>query len=127
MKRVLFAVAAAALVSGCATSSGYTDMGYTPLVDLKPGQGLNYQQDLSECAAYAQQRAGAGASAAGGAVFGAIVGGLLGAALGGHNMARDMAILGGATAAGQGAAMGEGTQRDIIRRCMSGRGYTILD
>lgn len=27
----------------------------------------------------------------------------------------------------QGAAAGEGTQRDIIKRCMQGRGYSVLN
>ena len=69
---------------------------YQPLVDSRT-QGANYSQDLAECQAYATQRAGAADGAVAGAVFGALLG----------------------------AAAGEGTQRDIIKRCLAGRGYRI--
>ena len=120
------AILLCAALAGCATT-GQTDMGYTPIVDLRAGQGATYQADLSDCTAFANQRMGAGNAAAGAAIFGAIVGGLLGAALGNHTLARDMAIVGGVSAAGTGATAAEGTQRGIIRRCLTGRGYTVLD
>lgn len=123
--RLFIAAIAACTIAGCATQ-GYTDMGYQPVVDLKPGQ-THYQQDLSECSQYAQQRGGAQQGAVGGAVAGAIVGGLLGALFGDSRLAGQMAVVGAVTTAPGAAAQAEGTQRDIIRRCLVGRGYSVLD
>ena len=126
MKTTITIIAICAAIVGCATT-GQTGMGYTPIVDLRADQQASYQADLSACTSFANQRLSAGQGAAGGAIFGAILGGLLGAALGNGRLAADMAIVGGVTAAGSGAAAAEGTQRDIIRRCLANRGYAILD
>lgn len=103
--------------AGCAT--------YSPMIDhststAPPGR---YQQDLSECQAYAD-RVSVGA--------GAIIGGVAGAALGaavfavfGANPVEGAAF--GAGVGGLQGAVGSGmSQVDVIRRCMQGRGYTVL-
>lgn len=126
MMKYQIALISVVLLSACASSGGYTDMGYRPVVDLQPGQ-TNYQQDLDDCARYAQQRQGAGQSAAAGAVAGAIVGGLLGALFGDSRLAGQMAVVGAVSTAPGAAATAEGTQRDIVRRCLAGRGYRVLD
>lgn len=124
--KIVTIIAATMILAGCATT-GQTDMGYTPIVDLKPEQQATYASDLDACTAFANQRIGAGNAAAGGAIFGALVGGLLGAALGNHTLARDLAVVGGVSAAGSSATAAEGTQRDIIRRCLINRGYAVYD
>ena len=124
--KIVTIIAATAILAGCATT-GQTDMGYQPVVDLRQDQQATYAADLDACTAFANQRMSAGQGAAAGAVFGALVGGLLGAALGNHTLARDLAVVGGVSAAGSSATAAEGTQRDIIRRCLVGRGYTVLD
>lgn len=118
-------IAACALATGCATT-GYTDMGYAPIVDMAGVQGSTYQADLDDCQQYAQQRAGAGTGAVAGAVAGAVFGLLLNAAIGGGYRS-SLAGVGALSGAASGATAGEGTQRDIIRRCLSGRGYRVLD
>ena len=118
----LIALAAAALLAGCATAPGGAN--YAPMVDT--GQRLgDYNADLAECQSYAQRAAGAGEGAAAGAVGGAVVMGQLSAILGGGGHGRWAAV--GAVAGGlQGAAQGEANQREVVVRCMQGRSYNVL-
>ena len=61
-----------------------------------------------------------------GAVAGAILGGILAAAAGpgySRSSTAKVGAVGGAVGAG---AQGETDQRNIIRRCLSGRGYKVL-
>lgn len=82
-----------------------------------------YATDLRECQAYAEQ-VSPGANAAVGAVIGGGLSFIL-AVIGGGD--RDMFTGIGATlGAAEGAASGIDGQKDIIRRCMSGRGYRVL-
>lgn len=118
----LIALAAAALLAGCATAPGGAN--YAPMVDTGHRIGV-YEQDLAECQQYAQRAAGAGDGAVAGAVGGAIVMGVLSAILGGGGNGRWAAA--GAVAGGlQGAGAGEANQRAVVVRCMSGRGYQVL-
>lgn len=116
-------ILSAAILAGCANTGAQ----YQPLVDSRT-QGANYSQDLAECQAYATQRAGAADGAVAGAVFGALLGVALLAVGGGRGGWGNEAAAVGAVAGGlQGAAAGEGTQRDIIKRCLAGRGYSVLN
>ena len=121
---ILIATLAVGLIlTGCATSPGGAN--YRPMVDTGARIGV-YEQDLAECQSYAQRVAGAGEGAAAGAVGGAIVMGLLSAVLGGGGHGRWAAA--GAVAGGlQGAGAGEANQRAVVVRCMSGRGYQVLN
>lgn len=107
------------MLAGCATSGA----NYRPVVDLHNRDPGRYQTDLSECQAYATQRM----DAASGAVAGAVAGALLGAFLtprGSRNyVAGRGAVLGGL--AGAGGA--NETQETIVKRCLAGRGYSVLN
>ena len=121
--RLIAAFAAIALLAGCATSPGGAN--YAPMVDTGHRIG-DYNADLAECQSYAQRAAGAGDGAVAGAVGGAIVMGVLSAILGGGGHGRWAAA--GAVAGGlQGAGAGEANQRAVVVRCMSGRGYQVLN
>lgn len=122
MKKILTTLIAVALLAGCATAPGGAR--YEPLIDVKPGQ--NYAQDLEQCQAYAERVAGAGTGAAAGAVAGALAMGILSAVLGGGGHGR-WAAVGALTGSASGATAGETNQRDVIRRCMAGRGYSVLN
>ena len=122
--KAVAAALAAALLTGCATAPGGAQ--YVPLIDIKPEQGANYSADLTDCQAYAERAVGAGAGAAGGAVAGALAMGILSAVLGGGGHGR-WAAVGALSGAASGAAAGETNQRDVIRRCMDGRGYSVLN
>ena len=116
-------ILSAAILAGCANTGAQ----YQPLVDGRT-HGANYSQDLAECQSYATQRAGATEGAVAGAVFGALLGVALLAVGGGRGGWGNEAAAVGAVAGGlQGAAAGEGTQRDIIKRCLAGRGYSVLN
>ncbi|MFO0996427.1 MAG: glycine zipper family protein [Alphaproteobacteria bacterium] len=123
MKPVI-AATAAILIAGCANS-------YRPIVDSKGTDMSNYEQDLTECRSYASQVSPAG-TAAGGAVLGAAAGGALGAvggAFSGHpgfGAARG-AALGGTGGLLAGGYKGAQDQTHIVRNCMRGRGYRVLD
>ena len=110
---------AVAVLAGCATTGAH----YVPVVDTKGHDAEAYAVDLSDCQAFATQRA----NAAQGAVAGAIVGALLGALIAphgyGNQFATSGALMGGVSA---GADANE-TQETIIKRCLSGRGYSVLN
>ena len=113
------ALGAASLLSGCAVEQ------YRPLVDSGVSRG-SYEADLADCQQLAAERPAA-QQAAGGAAVGAVLGGLLAAAVGlrGNDVAR-VAAWGAANGGLQGAAVGSAQQRDIVDRCMAGRGYNVV-
>lgn len=124
LSRTLCTIAAIAVfISGCASAP--TGENYIPLVDVRAGEGHRFQQDLNDCQAYAAQRGDAASGAVAGAVAGALFGAVLGAIVGVSR--NELAGVGALTGGLQGAAHNEGSQRDIIRRCLTGRGYTVLD
>lgn len=103
------------LLSGCAN--------YRPIVDSRGVDNVAYERDLSQCQAYADQVSPAGGAAAGAAIGAglsfilAVIGG------GDRGMSAGMgAVLGGAAGVGGGAD----AQVNIIRNCMNGRGYRVL-
>ena len=105
----------AAVTVGCAGAN------VRPLVDMKGVNDAAYEKDLSECQAYAQQQSGMGETAAKGAGAGAVVGGLLGLVTGGN-------ATGIVQAAGAGGAFtGNQAQEAVVKRCLSGRGYKVLN
>lgn len=117
MKLTLIAIAIA--LSGCATRGA----NYVPVVDTKGRDQTALAVDITDCQLYAAQRA----DAATGAVVGAIFGALLGAALmpAGH---QHWGAQQGAIAGGLGGAYGANdSQETIIKRCLSGRGYSVLN
>lgn len=117
--KAIAVLVAASMLTACASAP------YRPVIDPKGQDMANFHIDLTECRELSEVR-DAGASAADGAVAGAIFGALLGAAIGGS----DGAKLGAKAFAVQGAAAGAGdavlTQQQIVKNCMSGRGYKVL-
>jgi outer membrane lipoprotein SlyB len=111
-------------VSACAQT-------YHPVVDMQGVDPSRYAGDLSVCRQYATQ-----VSPAEDALIGTLAGGLLGAALGaatgaavgapGTGAAIGAAAL-GIGGLGGGVAHGVSAQMDIIRNCMRGRGYAVLN
>jgi outer membrane lipoprotein SlyB len=107
---------------GCAN----TGANYRPIVDTQ-GVDLNrYEVDLRECQQYATQTMSAGQSAAAGAVAGALFGAILASAAGSRYDKNSTARVGAVSGAAGAGAEGETNQRNIIRRCLAGRGYKVL-
>ena len=94
------------------------------IVDTKGVNMQQYQQDLSECQEYAKQ---VDSKVGKGAVVGTVIGGGIGAVLDGSSGAAKGAGVGAITGTAKGAA---GTQREkskVVKNCMRGRGYKVLN
>ena len=119
MKCTVSAILTAALLAGCAT----TGANYVPLVDMRGKDQATFAVDLQECQAYARQRM----DAARGALVGAAIGAIFMAALaprGYRNYAAGQGAIVGAAAGGVGA---NETQETIVKRCLYGRAYNVLN
>lgn len=97
-----------------------------PIVDTKGIDQASYQRDLAECQHYASQVDTAG-KAAGGAVTGAVVGGAMGAVINGTKGARTGAGVGAVGGTAKGLARGTREQQQVVRNCLRGRGYKVLN
>ncbi len=119
----LAALLVAAQLAGCAN----TGANYRPIVDTKDVTDMSkFEADLLDCQNYARQSTGAGDQAVAGALAGAALGALLAAAAGSRYSRNQHAGVGAVAGAAAGAGQGETDQRSIIRRCLAGRGYTVL-
>ncbi len=120
MKAIACAVALC-ILGGCATAPrGAT---YVPLVDMKGKTEALFSADLKDCQGYADQRLSAERSAAAGAVVGA----LLGALIAPRGYKTSTAAVGAGAGAAGGAGNAQQRQEFIVKMCMSGRGYMVLD
>jgi hypothetical protein len=118
------AFALAGLLAACASH-------YEPIIDPATTRGDNLQRDLADCRGIAEQQnaagsvgtaglIGAGLGAGLGAIAGAFGGGAgTGAALG--------AALGGATGVAHGGLSSQHERDQIVRNCLIGRGYRVLN
>lgn len=85
-----------------------------------------YEADLKDCQQYSQQVLGPGTQAAIGAGLGALLGFVVNR-VAGSNYDSDAGAKVGAILGGVGgAASGADSEINVIRRCMSGRGYRVL-
>lgn len=106
----------------CAGSPG------KPIVDMKGVNAYQYEQDLQECSSYADE-VSVGTKTVGGAAAGAAVGAAVGAIWDGHNGnspergAATGAVLGGAGGAGSGLS----ERSRVVKNCLRGRGYRVLN
>ncbi len=112
------------ILSGCASTGA--GINYRPIIDTRGVDFNKYEKDLGDCQTYAAQTAGAAESAAAGAVAGAALGAVLAAAAGSRYSRSSTARVGAVSGAVGAAAEGEQNQRNIIRRCLAGRGYSVL-
>ena len=107
---------------------GYAGADVRPLVDMKGVNQAAYESDLKDCQTYAQQQSGMGSTAAKGAAAGVVVGGLLGLVTGGNSSGIAQAAGAGAVVGGAGGAFsGNQAQEAVVKRCLSGRGYKVLN
>lgn len=96
------------------------------IIDRKGVNMSAYEQDLAECRGYASE-VKTGEKAARGAASGAVVGGLVGAIVGGGDSAAKGAGVGGVTGGARGVSQGERDEVDVVKRCLRGRGYRVLN
>ena len=115
MKRILVS-AAAVLAAGCTAHP-------EPIVDTKGIDLAAYQRDLAECQKYAAQINPA-AGVAKGTVAGAAVGAAVGA-IGGD--VGEAAAVGAMSGGASSALKADEDKQNVVKRCLSGRGYKVLN
>ena len=119
-----YLVMASALLSACVSGDGLPPT--RVITDLKGVDANQYQADLYQCRQYAAQ-IDVGGDALTGLVAGVLVGAALGSALGDKSDAKRTAKVGAVAGASEGAASALGEQDQIIRNCLVGRGYKVLN
>ena len=96
------------------------------IIDRAGVDPAKYQQDLAECREYSSE-VKTGEKAARGAASGAVVGGLVGAAVGNSRDAQRGAGAGAVTGAAKGVSAGEQDKVKVVKQCLRGRGYRVLN
>jgi len=96
------------------------------IVDRKGVNMAQYEKDLVECRQYAEE-VSVGEEVAEGAARGAVVGGVIGAAIGNSNTAGRVGGAGAAHGASRGLSKAEHEQKRVVRNCLRGRGYRVLN
>ncbi len=96
------------------------------IIDEKGVNMSAYQTDLAECRTYSES-VKTGEKAAVGAASGAVVGGLVGAITGGGEGAAKGAGIGAVGGGAKGASKGVETEVQVVKNCLRGRGYRVLN
>jgi len=109
---------------GCASVEDLT--GNNPIIDTLGVNLTQYNHDLAECQQYANEVEIA-QKAAIGAASGAAVGGVFGAVLGNSETVRRGAGLGAVGGGTRGVREGIRERDRVIKRCLIGRGYRVLN
>jgi outer membrane lipoprotein SlyB len=119
LKLSCFALLVSAIgLAGCSSSSG-------PIIDTKGVNMGRYQGDLEDCKTYAEQvRIEEGVVK--GAAAGAAVGGATGAVLD-RSSASEGAAVGAITGAARSAQLGDKEKDRVVKNCLRGRGYKVLN
>jgi len=118
---VLFALCAIAL-SGCASQSDNGGI----IIDKKHVDIHAYRQDLRECQTYASEVNG-GAKVAKSAGTAAVVGGAIGAIFGNSQTAVRSAGAGAVAGTAKGVNAVSREKEQVVKRCLRGRGYQVLN
>jgi outer membrane lipoprotein SlyB len=119
MKNLLAVIMVPLFVTACTTTDEI-------IIDEKNVDMSAYEQDLSECKSYASG-VKKGEKTAKGAGSGAVVGGLIGGIVGGGSGAAKGAGVGAVGGGAKGASKGEQSEVQVVKRCLSGRGYKVLN
>ena len=116
LHRLLLA-ALAGLLAACSSAPG-------PIVDTKGVNMTRYHEDLAECEVYADQvriERGVAKGAAAGAAVGAATGAILDESVG------EYAGVGAVAGGTKSAIRGDREKSQVVKRCMRGRGYKVLN
>jgi len=117
------------LVSGCvATKSGSIfDMTVSePIIDTKGVNMAQYEVDLEECSSFSEDIS-TGKSIAKGTATGAAVGVIIEAITDDSKSRRDALEVGAVSGGTQSGIRAVREKEQIIRRCLRGRGYQVLN
>lgn len=120
---IIFSLVLISLLVACASHN--TQSGGI-IIDKKGVNMAAYQDDLHECQSYAEEISVAqktGTKAAGGAVLG----GAMGAIWGNSETAAKGAGAGGLLGGVKGFSQASREKQQIVKRCLRGRGYRVLN
>lgn len=106
------------LLAGCAS--------HKIIIDKEGVNMSKYEQDLATCREYADE-VSTGEEVGKGALGGAVIGGAVGAILGGRRGAETLGGVGAVTGAARGGAHGEQEKDQVVKNCLRGRGYRVLN
>jgi outer membrane lipoprotein SlyB len=109
-------IASAVLVAACAAHPD-------PIIDTKGVNVEQYQLDLEECEAF-KEPVKTEVGAAKGAVAGAAVGGATGAITGDIGEGAGVGAIAGAARSAQ---LSEREKQQVVKNCLRGRGYKVLN
>ena len=122
--RVVLTLVLSVWITGCAGSRPFVD---EPIIDRKGVDMSRYYADKAKCEAYANE-VRTGQKVARGAVGGAVVGGAIGAIIDREpNSAERGAGVGAVTGGVRGAQEGVRETERVVKQCLRGRGYRVLN
>ncbi len=119
MKHSIAVMSLLVLLSACTTTDEI-------IIDKKGVDMSRYTADLAECRRYSAEVKTAEKGARG-AVSGAVVGGAVGAIVDGSEGAGRGAGVGAVTGGAKGISEGESQEIAVVKRCLRGRGYRVLN
>jgi hypothetical protein len=117
------------LVSGCIStqSDSIFDLGSgKPIVDTKGVNMAQYESDLEECSTFSEDIS-TGKSIAKGAVTGGAVGAVIEAITDNARSRRNSIEVGAVTGGTKSGIRAVQEKEQIVRRCLRGRGYKVLN
>ena len=122
--RIFLVLTVGLWMTGCAGNRTLVD---EPIIDRKGVDMSRYYADKAECEVYANE-VRTGEKVARGAVGGAVVGGAIGAIVNrGGNAAERGAGVGAVTGGVRGAQEGVRETERVVKQCLRGRGYKVLN
>lgn len=124
MNKLVFPTLCVLLVTACGSVEDLT--GNNPIIDTQGVNPAQYNADLVQCEGYADEVAIA-QKAGSGAVSGAVVGGVFGAVVGNSDTAKKGAGIGAVGGGARGIGEGIRERQRVIKRCLIGRGYLVLN
>ena len=96
------------------------------IIDTKGVDLSTYDEDLAECKAFSKEVA-VGGRVLTGAVGGAVVGGVIGAVVGDSRTAQQVGGVGAIKGAVDGTRSGYSERSRVVKTCLRGRGYRVLN
>ncbi len=96
------------------------------IVDTQGVDMSRYERDYADCETYAGQ-VNTGGQVARSAGFGAAIGAALGAIFGNSSAVARGAGAGGVVGGAKGAVRGDNEKTQVLRNCLRGRGYRVLN
>lgn len=121
----LIGLAVVLILSGCMAHRQHHG-GSEVIVDTKHVDMQAYYQDLHECRSYAAQ-VNTTEKIVGKTVGGAVIGGAVGAIAGDSDAAKRAAGVGGVLGAVRGTGQAHREKQRVVKNCLRGRGYRVLN